>query len=707
MTRVPTYYSDLTEIIGANPGHVIGSSACLGGFLAAKILQWKAGNYGTELYEKIKSWCFLIQNIFGKDNFYLEMQPSNSSEQIIVNKALKDLSKELNIPYIITLDAHYLKASERELHSAFLKAQDGERETDEFYATTYMMSTQELESFFKYFTHDDLVTAYNNIETIKNSCTDYTLKKPLEIPCLKWKTPKESDYYYEDKIPMVNTFLNSDFEGDKVLIKAIVEKVNSDKLFQQAKYYNEINSNLQSIWQSSEVNHAHWSAYLLNLQSIIEVCWSAGTLIGAGRGSGVGFLLLYLLGITQIDPLRETTKTFSWRFLNPSRVSVLDVDVDIEGGRREQVIQALRDYFGEERVACVATFGTEKSKQAVQTAARGLGLDNDLASYISSLIPADRGLTRTLKQCYYGDEENDMSPIPLFVQEMNNNPELWRVAQKIEGLTCRTGLHAGGIIFVTDSFDNYTSLMKSDEGVLATQFDLHDAEKASLIKMDLLSVEALDKIHFCLDLICDNNYETRESTLKATYEKMIGVYNLERNNLEMWQNVWSHKFYSLFQMEQQSGINGIAQLHPTSVDDLAILNSTIRLMAQEKGGEMPTAKLARFKANPQLWENEMNEHKLTEKEKEVLRPVLGISYGLCIAQEQFMELVQLPELGGFNLGWADRLRKSIAKKSPKDYDALTKEFFEVTKEKGINPSFVDYVWNHLIAMSRGYGFRIN
>ena len=217
----------------------------------------------------------------------------------------------------------------------------------------------------------------------------------------------------------------------------------------------------------------------------------------------------------------------------------------------------------------------------------------------------------------------------------------------------------------------------------------------------------MDKIHNCIDLLCDAGLVERERTLKETYESIIGVYNLERDNPEMWKMVWNHEIQSLFQMEKQSGINGIATLKPTSVDDLAILNSTIRLMAQEKGGEMPTDKLARFKANPDEWEKEMERYGLGGKERKILEPVLGMSYGLCIAQEQFMELVQLPELGGFSLTWADKLRKSIAKKNPKDYDALTKEFFEVTKEKGLDQKLTNYVWNVLIAMSRGYGFRMN
>jgi len=225
-----------------------------------------------------------------------------------------------------------------------------------------------------------------------------------------------------------------------------------------------------------------------------------------------------------------------------------------------------------------------------------------------------------------------------------------------------------------------------------------------LIKYDALSVEAMDKIHNCLDLLCDAGLIEREKTLKETYENTIGIYNIERNDINMWKMVWDHKIQSLFQMEKQSGINGIATLKPTSVDDLAILNSTIRLMAQEKGGEMPTDKLARFKNNPNYWLKEMEDYGLSEKEKEILEPVLGISYGLCIAQEQFMELVQLPELGGFNLTWADKLRKSIAKKNPKEYNKLTEEFYKITEEKGIDQIFAHYIWDVLIAMSKGYGF---
>lgn len=175
----------------------------------------------------------------------------------------------------------------------------------------------------------------------------------------------------------------------------------------------------------------------------------------------------------------------------------------------------------------------------------------------------------------------------------------------------------------------------------------------------------------------------------------------------MWEMCWNHEVMSLFQMEKQSGVQGIAVMKPTSVDDLAILNSAIRLMATEKGGEIPVNKLARFKKHPSDWDYELRQYGLGAEAKKILEPVVNISYGLCITQEQFMQLVQLPELGGFNLTWADKLRKSIAKKNPAEYDKLTKEYFEEIEKRGCDRALCTYVWNVLIAMSKGYGFNLS
>ena len=391
--------------------------------------------------------------------------------------------------------------------------------------------------------------------------------------------------------------------------------------------------------------------------------------------------------------------------MNPARVSVLDIDTDIEGGKRAQVLQHLRDVYGDDRVANVATFRTEKSKSAVLTAARGLGIDVDIAQYIASLIPADRGQLRSLDQCMYGDEEHGWAPIKQFVYEMTNNyPELWDVAHSIEGMICGSGLHAGGVIFVDEPFTESTGLMRAPDGTICTAFELHDAEAASLIKIDLLSVEAMDKIHNCIDLLCDYGYAERKETLRETYKSIVGVYNLEREDPAMWDMVLEHKIGSLFQMEKQSGIQGIAIAKPKSIDELAVLNSVIRLMAPEPGAEQPLEMWARYRANIHEWYDEMQRYGLRQEDIEWLAHHPAIHDGICESQEGLMSLVQEPKLGGNDLSFADKCRKAIAKKQGKLFEECEEFYFKNAKEKGCDMVLAHYVWDVVFKPQRGYSF---
>ena len=705
MRRVPTYYSDLFEIIGANPGHVIGSTACLGGCLPTQLLRAKAE---PELLPKIYNWISQLDNLFGHGNFLFEMQPSYNKDQIYVNQRLFELSEELDIPYIITTDSHYLKKEDRVIHKAYLNAQNGDREVDDFYASTYMMNTEKLESYFGYFSREQLEKAYRNILKIRETCEDYSLLKPLRIPELEWyKYPQNKDEYlfYKNKIPLLETFYNSSYIGDRHLVWAVIDGIKTRRGLQTDEAYKEINICLDDTWRSSIKNNVHWSAYYLNLQKNIDLCWEAGSLVGPGRGSGAGFILLYVLGITQINPLLEETKVFHWRFLNPDRASVLDIDTDIEGSKRAQVLQKFRDFYGEDRVSNVATFKTEKSKSAILTACRGLNIEVDIASYLAGLIPSDRGQLRSLSQCMNGDEEKDFKPIKQFVFEMTENyPEVWAVASKIEGLICGVGIHAGGVIFVDEPFTNSTALMRAPDGTIITAFELHDCEDVSLIKIDMLSIEALDKIHNELDLLVEYGYIKPEVTLRETYEKIIGIYNLERTAPEMWQMVWEHKITSLFQMEKQSGINGIALTHPKSVSELAVLNSVIRLMAPEKGAEQPLDMWARYRSNIIEWEREMRAYGLSQVNIDWLMSHNAITDGICESQEGMMQLLQEEQLGGNSLTFADKCRKAIAKKQGKLFDECEKAYFENAQEKNCDMKLVHYVWDILLRVQRGYSF---
>lgn len=225
-----------------------------------------------------------------------------------------------------------------------------------------------------------------------------------------------------------------------------------------------------------------------------------------------------------------------------------------------------------------------------------------------------------------------------------------------------------------------------------------------LIKIDLLSVECLDKIHSCLDLLIQDGQIKPEATLRETYEKYLGIYNIERKDSKMWDMVQRHEIQSLFQWEKQSGIQGIELTHPRSVDDLAVLNSIIRLMAQDDAEISPLQKYTNFKNDISLWYKEMTQWGLSKDEQKILEPIVKSSYGIAESQEKIMKLVQLPECGGFNLTWADKLRKSIAKKNPAQYQELEKEYFQNVEDKHLSRPLCTYVWKVLIAMSRGYSF---
>ena len=709
MMRVPTYYSDLEEMMVNYKGDIVGSSACLGGALPHRLLQFQDlerdnPKQYAEIWQSCKDWIAYMNEIFGEGYFFLELQPSHMQEQIYVNQKLLQLSVETNTPYIITTDAHYLKKEDRGIHKIFLESQDGDREVDDFYSTTYIMSEEEIHDYMDdYYGYDVVQKGLDNTMLIYEKAEYYKLTKDLDIPYLPLDTSEPNKVLYEkykNKIALLKDFYESEYECDRHLVRDIVAYIDTDEYYCTEEAYEKINECLHYIKDSSEKMKVRWSKYLLQIAIDVQIAWKAGTLVGAGRGSGVGFCLLNILGITQINPLREKTKTYPWRFLNPERASVLDIDIDICGSKRETVIQAMKDTYGEDRVSKVMTLSTEKSRSAILTAARGLKIDNDIAQYISSLIVADRGQLRTLSQMYYGDDDNP--PVREFVTEMDKYPELWNAAQKIEGLVNGVGSHAGGIILVDKPFTDTTALMKTNSGDVITQFDLHMCEDCLLIKVDLLCIDALDKMQVELDLLLENKLIEWQGSLKATYEKYIGVYTLEREAEDMWQMLWNHKVMSFFQMEKESGIQALAK--PASVDELATINSVLRLMAQEKGAESPLQKYARFRENIQYWYDEMTEYGLTQEEQDILKDIIGVSFGICEAQEYLVLLTQHPKIGGFSLAWGDRLRKAVAKKKPKEFLQLQDEFFANAKEKNLSKNLTNYVWNVLICTQRGYGF---
>ena len=474
MERVPTYYSDIEEIIGNNSGHVIAQTACLGSFFDYLIL--------NQQYEKALNFCHWCEQIFGKENFFIEIQPGLSKEQVTFNTLAAQFAKKNHFNITVTTDSHYLHQEDREIHKSFLNSGDGDRETDDFYAYTYMMSTEEIREKLNYFDDDFITQIFENSNKVCSMIEEYDLaykqivpRIPLDwhlINCEPQKIIGEREY--------LNKYLNSEYEEDKFFLYSIIQKgLKLDCL--DKIHLDRLEEELQEMWIVSEKIQERLSAYFITVRKVIDIAWTDGdSLVGPWRGSVGSMLSAYLMDIIQRDPLKSPTELPYWRFCSRGRAELADVDIDSQASKRERFIEAVRRYFesigGE--LTSVATFGTETSKAALQTAARGLGYEPELGSFLSSLIPIDRGFVRSLQQCYYGDEEKGYQPIPQFIAEMDKHEDIWNVAKNIEGLISRRGVHASGIILTNDKFTELGATMKSPKGVKCSQWELHDEEYA-------------------------------------------------------------------------------------------------------------------------------------------------------------------------------------------------------------------------------------
>lgn len=225
-----------------------------------------------------------------------------------------------------------------------------------------------------------------------------------------------------------------------------------------------------------------------------------------------------------------------------------------------------------------------------------------------------------------------------------------------------------------------------------------------LIKWDLLATDAQQKIHTCLNLLLEDKLIEDKGNIKNTYEYYLGVYKIDRDNPEMWEMIRNHKIISFFQMEQQSGYQAIELGKPKSVEELSALNSVMRLMASDSNSESPLQRYSRYQKDISLWYQEMTDYGLTQEEQKIIAKYAEKNYGLLPNQEDFMSIVQDPSIGGMSLLWSDRLRKSIAKKQPKDYNELQQEFYQNMEDKHLSYKLCHYIWDVLISMSKGYGF---
>lgn len=709
LLRRPSFYEDFEEVVGTNPGHLIASTACLGGYLPHCVLNGKK----KEAMDFIK-WN---QQVFGKDNFFLECQPcfEDNEEQIKVNQALWALHEKFDIPIIVTTDAHYLRPEDRYIHTAFLKSKDGgdSREPEKFYQTTYLFAPQELREtlYLSGFNDRQIDVMFQTTNNIADRVQPIILKKKTRVPALpslpKFEVKHEYKVYY-DTHPHIAYYANSPDPYEQFYY-AQVEKGLTDYLqthdVDLDKYLNMIDTEMEQVKGLGELfDGERMSDYFTVIQKVVDLIWSEGdSLVGIGRGSAGCYETNKLLGITGIDPLLPETEEFYpwWRFCSIARSdSIFDIDIDIQSFKKEKIIQAIKDYFGWRRVCQVVTWGKLTSRTSLERAGKGLGISDDVIGYIKSLIPVKRGAIYSLKDCIEGNPKKDRERVPEFVNEVKKYPGLLETALAFEGMIVSSGVHAGALNVLKGDFTETGSLMVSANGATISQFDLHQAEYAGDLKFDLLSIDALECIRTCIELLIKNGYMEWKGSLRETYNYYLGYDALEKTNKEMWALL--PNMVNAFQYDSRAGRDALNKIGATNLTELTLANGLMRLAVPN--GEQPMDMYVRYRKNINDWYKDMTAYGIPQDEQEILKELLGNYCGMMIAQSTMMSVLMDKRACGFTLKEADKARKAVAKKNPEALAETEKTLYEKGYACGRSKAFLDYLWNVQIEMSKSYAF---
>lgn len=705
MERVPTLKSDLEHVVKSNPGHLISTTACLGGELGKSLL---AG----ENYMDFLLWN---QQLFGKD-FYLEMQPGLSEEQIKLNREIVKLKHQLGIKATIACDVHYLKQEDREIHAAYLNSRDDEeRELGDFYESTWMMTNEQIHQRMDYLGYEEVEEALMCSLEIGEKVEEYDLYCPTIVPGADIPDFELSDFFsnYYDRYEYISKFAHSDNVYDRYLLK-LIEDGYYEKIpyttFGKAKFLetlDRIEVELKEMWLVTEKLGTSISSYYISTLELVNIMWEEGdSLVGVARGSVTGMFTMYLIGITQMNPLQWGLP--HWRHISHEKVELSDVDIDTQQDRRLKIIEAVKRRRGERKVLNCSTFKTEGSKSAIITAGRGLGLDSDITQYLSNLIPVTRGQTWSLHDCLYGNEEKERQRQTEFANEVKKYDKLLETAMTIEGLICGRSIHASAVYLFNEDFLAHNARMKAPNGIYITQFNMKDSDYCSGLKMDFLTIQALDKIRTCMNLLIDAGYMKWQGSLRATYNKYLHPDVLDYDTKEMWDMVAKNDVTDLFQFDTAVGLQAAKRIKPHSLIELATANSIMRLMVSGEGAEQPIDTYIRYKNDINEWYKCMrDEYHLTESEIKILEKYLLPVYGVGDTQEIVMEISMDDHISGFNVTQSNKLRKGIAKKDEKLQEAMKKMFFEHGKEIGTSENLLNYIWKEVIGKQLGYSFSKN
>lgn len=725
MERVPTLKSDMEEVMKKYPGTLIATTACLGGELSVNTLnlinaEATGDKNGAEMaHNNIVNFMLWCKEIF-KDDFYVECAPGASRDQVLVNKRLVSIAQAFGLKMVIGSDAHYLKKEDRYVHKAYLNSKGGEREVDEFYEFAYLQTNEEIIENLKKsdFSEDYIMQMFDNSYGIFEKIENYSLAHKQTIPKVSVPDyPKKS--FDKEHYPILASMFESDDKVNRYWVNKCVDKLEKLDLYNDT-YLSRLEEEADIKQTISEKLETNMFSYPVTLEHYVNLFWECGSMVGAGRGSSCSGLNHYLLGITQLDPIKWNLPF--WRYLNKERVELGDIDLDLCPSKRPRILNEIKkergqffkpdiDELSRENLGCtlIATFGTEGTRSTILTACRGYraegfpdGIDVDTAQYLSSLIPSERGFLWSLSDVVNGNPEKDRKPITLFINEVNQYPGLLDIMIGIEGLVNKRSSHASGVILFDEDPYEFGSFMRTPKGEIITAYDLHMCEAAGMTKYDFLVTEVQDKLTEAIRLLQDYGEVESDLTLREIYDKYFHPNVLPIEDQNIWKALQENSVLNIFQFDSEVGSQAAKKIKPKSMLEMADANGLMRLMTAEKGQESPMDKYIRYKNNINLWYQEMDNYGLTKEEQEYLKPYFESSYGVPPSQEQLMRMLMDEHLCHFSLKDANAARKVVGKKQMNKIPALRQQVLD----QAASPCLGNYIWTCGVGPQMGYSFSI-
>lgn len=636
------------ELLAKHSEGIIGLSACISGVVPSLLLQDK--------FEEAARAAIEFQDIFGKGNYYLEVQEHGLDAQKRIRKPLVELSKRTGVPLVATNDSHYLNASDVKAHDALLCIGRGKRITDiatPIYGTPNFYFTTAEEMWRVFGEEPDLLL--NTLE-IAEKCKLEFPKAIDQVPVYPVPPGHTIESYFEQVA----------WEGFDIRYQEVWQhlSLNSSLRYPLEKYRERLQHEIATIKKMG------FPGYFLIVWDFINYAKKNGIPVGPGRGSAAGSLVAYCMKITDVDPLQYDL--LFERFLNPERVTMPDVDVDFCVKGRGDVISYVSELYGRQNVAQIITFGTMASRAVVKDVGRVMGMEYGEVEKVAKMIPPPvRGRNVSI--------EDAIKQNPELKQAIDTNEkvaELIEVARKLEGNARHSSVHAAGVVISPKPIHELIPVCKGQNDELTTQFVMSDLEKTGMLKMDFLALTTLTIIEDCLKSI-EREESQRPDLAKIPLD--------DEKALKLFADGFLN---AVFQFESSGMVEICRKMRPQGLEDLSALNALYRPGPLDGGmvDDYIDRRHGRKKVSyivPQMKE------------------ILENTYGILVYQEQIMQLAQ--KLAGYSLGEADLMRRAMGKKKKEEMARHEEKFVNGAIERGIAKEKAEKIFS-LMAQFADYGF---